>query len=164
MYQIQRNISINRTADKVWQLLSKPGHLELFHPFCKKNEPIVWKEDLPKKDILIYYNGLEFEGEFLSWIPKKEFELKIGKKDAKKSIVKWILNSNNKTTHLSIVVTPYTSSKIPRVLYPIMFYFIIKPKLKDYLDNVLMGCKYHLEENANIKFNQFGYNSWFTVK
>ena len=136
MYQIQRNISINRTADKVWQLLSKPGHLELFHPFCKKNEPIVWKE----------------------------FELKIGKKDAKKSIVKWILNSNNKTTHLSIVVTPYTSSKIPRVLYPIMFYFIIKPKLKDYLDNVLMGCKYHLEENANIKFNQFGYNSWFTVK
>ena len=164
MYKIQRNIKIDINADKVWELLSKPAHLELFHPFCDKNQPIVWSEDLPKKDILIYHNRLEFEREFLSWIPKKGFELKIGKKDAKKSTVKWELNSNNKTTDLSISVTPYTSSKIPKVFYPIIFQFHIKPKLNNYLDNVLMGCKYHLEQKAKINFNQFGYNSWFTVR
>ena len=74
------------------------------------------------------------------------------------------LNSNNKTTDLSISVTPYTSSKIPKVFYPIIFQFHIKPKLNNYLDNVLMGCKYHLEQKAKINFNQFGYNSWFTVR
>ena len=49
MYKIQRNIKIDINADKVWELLSKPAHLELFHPFCDKNQPIVWSEDLPKK-------------------------------------------------------------------------------------------------------------------
>ena len=40
MFKISNAINIENTTDEVWDLISSPGHLNLFHPFCKKKQCI----------------------------------------------------------------------------------------------------------------------------
>ena len=35
---------LNHNSKEVWNLISAPNHLNLFHPFCKKNSVISWEE------------------------------------------------------------------------------------------------------------------------
>ena len=37
MFQISNKIKIEKSADMVWELISSPGHLNQFHPFCEEN-------------------------------------------------------------------------------------------------------------------------------
>ena len=39
---VKSEVKLNIELEKVWDLLSKPSHLELFHPFCKSHKIIIW--------------------------------------------------------------------------------------------------------------------------
>ena len=56
-WKVSYEEKINSSIDSLWDLISAPSNLELFHPFCKSNKTIKW----PGKnsiDELIYLNGL----------------------------------------------------------------------------------------------------------
>ena len=154
-------IKLNTEINEVWGLLSKPSHLELFHPFCRSNKIIVWNEQ-NKTDELTYLNGIVYERNIYSWEKNKGFKLYIGKKEGKKSKVEWKLKSINEEGILTIEVTPYVSNKFTLKIYNLLLKFYIIPSLKKYLNCVTKGIKFYLESGKIIKHNQFGSHRWFS--
>ena len=63
----------------VWNLISAPNHLNLFHSFCKKNSIISWEES-SHIDMLEYLNGLNILENLQSGFQLKGVNLKLGKK------------------------------------------------------------------------------------
>ena len=77
MYRISCNIKLKNEVEDIWKVISSPGNLNFFHPFCKKNKVIEVDRGLIKKDTLIYLNGLVFERDFYKWEEMKRYELMI---------------------------------------------------------------------------------------
>ena len=161
MFQISNKIKIKNSAHVVWELISSPGHLNQFHPFCKENKVLEFKNDAILKDQLIYLNGLTYYRTFKEWKPMVGYSIKIGGKNAKQSDVKWQIIDKGVCTVVKITVWPYTSSKIPKLLYPFFHYAVVRPKLKSYLNAVLKGLEYYLTYKKPVPRNQFGNHSWF---
>ena len=115
-----------------------------------------------KVDEIVYLNGMVFVREFTSWNPNHGFELTIGKRGGKKSKVRWEITKTNSGCLISITVIPYKSSKVPKVLYPLVSVFIVRPRLKRYLGYVLMGLNFYLTNKKVVKMNQFGSHPWFS--
>ena len=162
MYVVSCSISLKNKSEDIWKVISSHGNLNFFHPFCHKNKVIEGDKISIKKDILIYLNGVVFEREFYQWDEMNGYELMIGKKNGKKSLVKWYILKNSNELKLKITVYPYRSSKILNSIYPIIFYIYIKPMLKSYLGSVLKGIKWYIEQKVPVSKNQFGRHSWFT--
>tara|TARA_B110001450_G_scaffold199527_1_gene188336 strand:+ start:6175 stop:6681 length:507 start_codon:yes stop_codon:yes gene_type:complete len=159
---INCQLSFNHNSKVVWNVISAPNHLNLFHPFCKNNSIISWEES-SHVDMLEYLNGLKYIRKFTKWSPLKGYELKIGKKDEKQSYVVWeIKEIDNTTCTLSITVYPHLLSKFPKIISYLPFKLIIKPKLYNYLFSVISGLKYYLENNEKVPKNNFGKHKWFS--
>ena len=88
---------INASSSKLWEIISKPGHLEQFHPYCKKHEAVKWP-GIDSQDFLTYLNGKIYKREILEWNVKQSFSLVIGEIDGPKSFVKWQFKDNRKNT------------------------------------------------------------------
>ena len=73
-WSVGYKMKIDSNLDDLWNIITKPGHLELVHPFCKENYPIVWDNE-KSKDVLIYTNGIELIREFKTWKEKKGYSL-----------------------------------------------------------------------------------------
>ena len=159
-FKISKGLFLEHCLEDVWKVISMKESLELFHPYCLRNKVISWDEN--KADELVYLNGLVFIREFTSWNPYRGFELTIGKKGGKKSRVRWEIVKSNTGCLISITVWPYKSSKIPKILYPLINIFIVRPKLKGYLSSVLNGLNFYLANNTPVKNNQFGTHPWFS--
>ena len=89
--KVSRKLFLKQSVADVWQVISSKEALELFHPFCLKNKVISWGD--VKADELVYLNGLTFIREFTTWNPNQGFELTIGKRNGKKSKVRWEITS-----------------------------------------------------------------------
>ena len=113
---------INSSVENLWKLISSPEHLKLVHPFCKRNEVIVWNKN-EHKDILVYLNGLRYIREFTSWNTDKGYSLLIGEINKKKSKVDWVIESKNNITYLTITVYPYLFNHYPGVIYKTFFFY-----------------------------------------
>jgi hypothetical protein len=121
-FKVSEKIILNQNPDIVWEIISSKNALELFHPYCLKNDAIDYK----KKDKLVYLNGLIYIREFSVWKPNKGFELSIGKKGGKKSKVIWEIKILDRGCEVKISVFPYSSSKISKYFHPIVNIIIVK--------------------------------------
>lgn len=157
-FKVSNKIFLNHSIDVVWDVVSSKNALELYHPFCLKNDLI----EREKKDELIYLNGLTYIREFTTWKPNQGFELCIGKKNGKKSKVLWELQAMNSGCEIQISIFPYRTNKIAKLMYPFVNFFMIKPKLKKYLESVLKGLEYYLDHKVKVEKNQFGEHPWFS--
>ena len=161
MFQISNKIKIETSKSAVWDLISSPGHLNQFHPFCKENKVLESKNGAILKDQLIYLNDLTYYRTFKEWKPMDGYTIRIGTKNGKKSDVKWQIIDKGVFTSVKITIKPFTSSKIPKLLYPFFHLAVIRPKLKSYLKSVLKGLEYCLTHNEPVPRNKFGNHSWF---
>ena len=75
---------IDASTEKIWNIISKEGNLNLVHPFCKNNYALAWASE-NSVDVLEYLNGLTFIREFKTWNPGEGYSLLIGTKKGKKS-------------------------------------------------------------------------------
>ena len=154
--------SINLKFDKqtVWSIISKPGNLNYFHPFCKSNKVICWESN-KHEDVLEYLNGIVLHREFYKWDEGEGYALNIGRKNGRKSKVIWSI-SGGKITKLNITVYPHVLSRYNKVKYILAYILFIRPGLKKYLKSVLNGVKWHLENEKTTPRNQFGRHKWFS--
>ena len=159
-FKISKKLFLKHRLVDVWKVISAKESLELFHPYCLQNKVILWGN--VKVDEIVYLNGLTFVREFTSWKVNHGFELTIGKKDGKKSKVKWEIKKSGSGCLISITVWPYKSNKVRKILYPLVNVFILRPKLKRYLGFVLMGLDFYLTNKRVVKNNQFGRHPWFS--
>ena len=79
-WSVGYKMRIDSNVDDLWNVITKPGHLEMVHPFCKENYPILWDKE-NSKDVLVYTNGLKLIREFKSWKEKQGYSLEIGTKN-----------------------------------------------------------------------------------
>jgi hypothetical protein len=159
-FKISKKLLLKHSLDDVWKVISSKEALELFHPYCLRNKVISWGD--VKADEIVYLNGLVFFREFTLWNPNHGFELTIGKRDGKKSKVKWEITKSASGCLVSITVWPYKSRKVPKIFYPLVNFFIVRPMLKKYLGYVLMGLNFYLNNRETVKKNQFGPHPWFS--
>tara|TARA_B100000214_G_C23905474_1_gene598632 strand:- start:271 stop:783 length:513 start_codon:yes stop_codon:yes gene_type:complete len=161
-YNVTFSIEIKISKEKLWKLISSPGHLENCHPFCKSNKVINWVEG-NYKDELIYLNGLKYIRDFCNFDSGNGYDLFIGEIDGPKSYVVWIIKENSKEKcNLTITVYPYIFARWGRILSYIPFKIYVKPRLKKYLDSVLSGFRYFIETGEPVPKNHKGKHPWFS--
>lgn len=159
---VKRKIKLSHSAQQIWKVISSPRNLELFHPFCKTNDVIYWKNSEKREDMLIYLNGLKYSRNFYHWEENEGYKLHIGTKDGKKSNVEWKITHHSDNSFISIEVFPYISSKYPLFVNYILFFTIVKPNIKNYLQSVLNGLAWYMDHKEPVKKNQFGKHKWFS--
>ena len=150
----------------LWKIISLPGQLHLFHPFCKNNKVLKWEKE-KSVDFIEYYNKKVLKRKFFDW--KEEIGYKLIINDLKKDIaeVHWnIFNSRKSKIDLSIEVQIFDTAmkKFPNTINRIILGTYVLPKLGTYLDSVLCGVKYFSETGNKVSKNQFGYNSMFSSR
>ena len=147
---------------EVWNVISSPGNLERFHPFCESNKVSVWP-GVGAKDEIRYLSGMILHRRFLVWEDLIGYSLMIGEKGGPESYVEWSLDdSRNESTSVSISVHPYYLRNWPLVVSSIPYITYIRPKLNQYLRSVLAGLAYYSGTGNQVSKNQFGKHSWFS--
>jgi hypothetical protein len=161
-FSIKCKQEFNVSSSIIWNIISKESNLDLYHPFCKKNDVLSWKED-SHHDRLEYLNGVILERKFISWNEEKGYELNIGRKNGRQSHVSWVIEnvSENKSV-LSIEVYPWMINQGNKVFQFLPFKLFVMPQLKSYLNSVLSGLKWYVENNQITPKNHFGKLSWFS--
>ena len=152
---------INSTVDSLWDLISSPSNLEIFHPFCKSNKIVKWPGE-HSIDELIYLNGLTFIRKFKSWDKKKGYSLLIGEKEKEQSYVVWEITKKNESVYLKITVYPYFLQNMPKIISFLPYKFIVIPALESYLKSVIGGINYYLKTKKIVPKNYFGEHKWFS--
>ena len=105
-WKAQFELKIDATKSQIWELISSPSNLELFHPFCKKNNVIKWSSN-DSIDEIEYLNGAVFRRKFYNWIEKEGYDLYIGAHGKPKSHVSWRIKKDDLKTlfFLKLVLT-----------------------------------------------------------
>ena len=149
------------SKEVLWKTISSPNYLNDTHPYCDNNSVIHWEKDL-HEDELVYLNGLTYRRKFSDWKPGEGYDLWIGSSNKNQSFVKWRINEEGNGVRLSITVYPFLLSTWPKVLSFLPYFLYINIKLKSYLNSVLSGIGWFIEENTPVPRNKFGKHSWFS--
>ena len=160
-WHVAKSLKFRCSRTELWNIISMPSNLELFHPFCAKN-PITNWPGIGSADTILYYNGLKLERNFINWENKIGYDLLIGKENGEQSFVSWRIKEMNDALELTISVYPYLNNCGSKLTNFLPFFIIIKPSLSNYLDSVLKGLDFYIRTNEKVKKNQFGTHNFFS--
>ena len=150
------------SKSQLWSLISRPGNLKDWHPFCKDNAALEWGNNI-HNDRLEFLNGMTYIRQFLNWIEGEGYDLIIGEENGSQSYVVWqITELSNNQSSLSITVYPYLLANLNKALSFLPFVLYIRPKLRTYLKSVLRGFAYFVEHGQAVPRNHWGKHSWFS--
>ena len=155
----EKKISCN--INDLWEVISSPSNLDLFHPFCRKNKIIKWSKD-KSIDQIEYLNGSIFQREFFEWDDFRGYKLHINQIGGLKSRVEWKIESIDTMSKINISVSPYLFNSRNKYLNFLPYHFITSPFLRSYLESVTSGLKYYLEQGKVVSKNQYGKHIWFS--
>ena len=163
---ISKKLTVNVDHTRLWKIISAPGRLDLYHPFCKNNEVLNWDKE-HSVDLIEYFNKKVLKRKFFHW--EEEIGYKLIINDLKKDIaeVHWSLcNPSKSKIDLSIQVQILDTAlkRLPKSINKIILKTYVLPKLETYLESVLNGIKFHSETGNKVSKNQFGYNSMFSSR
>ena len=150
------------STDELWALVSVPGNLNDAHPFCKRNEALVW-DGTTHRDRLVYLNGRTYVREFQTWNPGEGYTLLIGEEGGPQSYVVWTIEATSAGgSQLTITVHPYLLANLPGVVAFLPYRLWIRPKLQRYLRSVVGGFAHVAATGEAVPRNHFGRHSWFS--
>ena len=161
IWSITKKQEIKTSKQKLWEIISAPENLSLFHPFCEKNTVKKWP-GANSKDIIYYYSGLVYERNFVTWEEKKGYDLLIGKKNGKKSFVRWKITNEKRNTFLTISIYPFLYNEKKNMKNFVLFNIFVRRLISQYLNSVLKGLDYYVRTNEKVEKNQFGGNRFFS--
>ena len=161
-WPVRVTATIAAPLQEVWKLISSPGNLIQFHPYCSKNPVMKWQEE-NSRDEVHYYSGLVYEREFYDWIDRTGYDLLIGKRGGERSLVSWRLKEiDSSKCMISIEVRSAFMLRYAKIMRIFVHIFWLRPKLYQYLSSVTKGIKWKMESGQNVSQNQFGLHPWFS--
>ena len=110
-------------------------------------------------DKVLYFSGLEYTREIFNW-HENGYDLRIGAK-RRDTIVNWIVSEKEGVSTLKVRVNPSLPYKNPLIKW-LAWNLYVKHKLQSYIESVVMGFKYYLDNKKRVEANQFGKHSWFS--
>ena len=161
IWKIEHEEKVNTSTEELWELITTPSNLELFHPFCKTNRVIAW----PGKnsvDELIYLNDLKYIRNFLSWEELNGYSLLIGEENSKQSYVIWKIFKKQGLVFLKITIYPYFLRGLPKIISYLPYKLFVIPNMKSYLESVIGGMNYYIERKKETPKEYFGGHKWFS--
>lgn len=154
---------VAKAAHTVWETISTPGNLELFHPFCEKNPVEVWPGP-ESRDAVHYRSGWVFQRQFHRWIEGIGYDLVIGRPAGPRSGVSWrIASMAGDNCTVSIMIYPYVLQNLPTAARWLPHILWLRPRLKSYLEAVLGGLEWYLIQGKTVSPDQFGRHAWFSA-
>ena len=162
-WPVSAELPIAAEAEKLWDVISMPGNLELCHPFCAKNPVQVWPGD-GARDEIHYLSGWVFERHFCRWIDGVGYDLEIGRSGGPTSFVTWrVKPHDNRSCTLRIVIYPYLLQHVPQAIRWVPHVVYVAPMLRSYLSSVLRGFEWYVIRGVPVPRNQFGVHRWFSA-
>ena len=150
-------------SDAVWAAISRPGNLELCHPFCAKNPVAVWP-GADSRDEIHYLSGWVYERRFMRWIEGVGYDLEIGGHDEPASLVSWRIESiDQRNSTLTITVYPHLLQNTPAPLRWFPYAVYLRPMLRRYLSSVIRGFEWYVTRHQPVAHDQFGTHPWFSA-
>ena len=159
---VESKVDFNLPKSKILKLITEPGNLNKYHPFCKKNEIIKWPGN-GSVDILEYHNGMRFKREFFNW-SDNGYDLKIGGR-RNMAIVNWVVEGDENNSSLRVRINPNIKNYVPiksRLIQRLLWLIYIKPMLQSYINHVIKGFSHFMKTDKVILQNQFGTHIWFS--
>lgn len=159
-------VAVSRTiaapASKIWEVISSPGGLPLYHPFCEKNPVFEWP-GADSHDEIHYFSGVVLVRRFTNWYEDVGYDLEIGRDGGRQSIVSWrITQIKELRSSIGITIFPHAVQHLPVVARWAPHLFWLRPKLKDYLRSVVKGLDWFINHGQPVRRNQFGAHPWFS--
>lgn len=143
-------------AQEVWKLISKPGNLVDFHPFCKSNEVEIWP-GIGSRDVIHYYSGLVLVRDFDAWYEGTGYDLIAKAEMGLRFRVCWRINpSEDNHSSLTITIQQFPDQMSEKKLDQ------YARLLHKYLQQVGQGVEYHLRTGERVTRNQFGSHRFFS--
>jgi len=161
VWSVKKQQQICASRQKLWEIISSPSNLTLFHPFCKENRVKKWPGK-NSRDVIQYYSGIVYERKFIKWKEKVGYDLIIGKKGGKKSSVSWTISKDKGKTYLAISIYPHLYNDKKNIRNFILFNFFVRRQISKYLGSVLKGLEFYINTNTKVKKNQFGRHKFFS--
>lgn len=154
---------IAASAARVWEVISMPANLEPCHPFCRRNPVHVWPGP-DSYDEVHYLSGWRYERRFVRWFEGVGYDLEIGRRDGRKSLVSWRISADDMSNcTLRITVFPHTLQNVPTAVRWLPHVFRLRPLLIKYLDSVSRGFEWYITRGQPVPRNQFGDHPWFSA-
>ena len=155
---------ISSPAGDVWAAISASGNLESCHPFCAENPVRVWPGP-GSIDEVHYLNGIVYERRFQSWYEGEGYDLEIWHKQRKMADVLWRIQSTGESSSvLEITVLPLALQRIPVWLRWAPHLFVVRPRMRTYLQAVVRGFEWYVTRGESVPRNQFGTHPWFSAQ
>jgi hypothetical protein len=143
-------------AAGLWKMISAPGQLPNYHPYCKVNEVMSWPGP-GSRDGVTYHSGRYMQRDFMYWREGIGYDLQIGPPPRKSSWVSWRIRPLGEgASELSIQVTPILESRLPastKQAYEATFFGKI---VEVYLDHLLRGAEHFVLTGTPVRPRQFG--------
>jgi hypothetical protein len=153
---ISHSQSVPVSREDVWEVISRPGNLVDFHPFCESNPVEVWP-GVGSKDKIYYYNGLVLEREFTAWIEGIGYDLTTTSENGMQFKVSWrITPAENNHSSLTLTISQVLKQGSERKMKQ------FSRLLKKYLIQVGGGFEYYLRTGERVRRNQFGSHRLFS--
>ena len=90
-------------------------------------------------------------------------QLVIGEEDGPQSYVEWEIDSlGQDRSRLTITVYPHILARLPRIMALVPHAIWVRPRLEAYLNSVVSGFRYHLQEGRRVPRDHFGKHPWFS--
>lgn len=151
-------------AHEVWDAISRPGNLELCHPFCASNPVQVWPGP-GSEDEVHYLNGWIYKRLFRGWVEGVGYDLEIGRSGGGQSSVSWrVTPIDDAYCGLCIAVCPHVLQHLPVVVRWIPHAARLRPMLRNYLDSVVRGFEWFVIRGEPVPRNAFGTHPWFSAR
>ena len=144
------------SSTQVWELISRPGNLVDFHPFCQSNPVDNWP-GVGSRDTIYYYSGLVIVREFSAWLDGIGYDLTASDQDQLHFKVFWRISSTDKDhCQLTLTIRQAVDQHSERRVRQ------FSRLLDKYLNQVGQGLEYHLRTGERVARNQFGSHRLFS--
>jgi len=148
--------------DRVWEVISSPGLMPHYHPFCKENRVRSWP-DPDSRDEIQYFSGWVLERNITDWIDGVGFDLEIGRSGGRTSTVTWrITDCADQKSALRITIYPHALQHLPVLARWFPHALYLGPQLSRYLGSVVKGLDWFITFGEPVRRNQFGSHQWFS--
>ncbi len=149
-------------TSKIWEVISSPGTLPLYHPFCEKNPVFEWS-GADSHDEVHYFNGIVLTRRFSSWHEDVGYDLEIGRIGGRSSFASWRISSViEHRSSIEIAVFPHALQRVPTAVRWLPHLLRLRPQLRHYLQSVVKGLDWFITEGQPVRRNQFGAHPWFS--
>lgn len=154
---------ITAPASKIWAVISSPGTLALYHPFCENNPVFRWHGG-ESHDEVRYFNGVVLVRRSTDWHENVGFDLQIGRTGERTSAVSWrIAAIEDQRSSISIAILRRAVQNVPIIVRWLPHFFWLRPRLRRSLQSVVKRLEYFIVHGEKVSRNQFWARPWFSL-